>query len=211
MANQSSLWMCCVIQTDFPNQMDVFRWLRDSDMYRIVYICHDRDIVDEEHERTDGDGQTTILKVGDTKPEHIHCIIKLPKRLSASTMTKRFGAYVNFQLCADPQEYALYLTHSTFDSRKKYHYSKSRVKGDLQLYNDLIRGQVTKDTLSCVNRYLSYVRDGLTRAQIVEELCDRGDTDLLQSVMGHAFFYSQFFDRRGGDDGRIGNALDYVW
>ena len=48
---RQSVWMCAVIQSDFPNQMDVFRWLLQDNQYRVIYILHDRDIVEEEHTR----------------------------------------------------------------------------------------------------------------------------------------------------------------
>lgn len=199
MANNQTLWMCCVIQCDFSHQMDVFRWLKDDDQYRCIYICHDHDICDEERDREDESGNTTHLQVGDLKPEHIHMIIKLQKRMSPDTFSKRFGCYVNFQLCADPSEYARYFTHDTFGSKHKHHYAKSNVRGDLQLYQDLLKGQKTHDSLSVVQRYIDMVREGIPHTDIISEICSRGDADLLNSIMGHSYFYNNFFTEGGFD------------
>lgn len=197
MANSSSMWMCAVIQCDFPNQMDVFRWLQHDEQYRIIYICHDRDICEETHVRVDADGIESTIEQGTLKPEHIHIIIKLPRRLSAETFTKRFGGYVNFQVCVDPPEYARYFTHSTYTSKDKHHYAKSAVRGDLQLYYELMQSQTAKDTLSVVSRIFEYGRECATNQDIVLECINRGDSDALHSIMSHAYFYMQFLDKGG--------------
>lgn len=190
---KQSVWMCAVIQCDFSSQMDVFRWIMQDKQYRACYIIHGRDIVEEERVRVLSDGSETLLLKGSLKPEHIHMIIRIPKKLTADTFSKRFGCYVNFQLCADPSEYARYLTHNTFDSQDKARYSPAEVDGDMTLYSELTQISQSDDIASHVSRFFHFAEMCGDFSTTVHQISDAGDVDLLRSIMSHAYFYKAFF------------------
>lgn len=196
--SRQSVWMCAVIQSDFPNQMDVFRWLCKDDQYRVIYILHDRDIVEEEHVRKMPDDTEKTMKVGDLKIPHYHLIIKIPSKLTAETFSKRFGNYVNFQICGDSKEYAHYLTHETFSARDKHQYMRNQVKGDLSLYHDLMTGAKDDDTCEVIARFSQAVSlcDG-DKAFAIQYLCGQHDITAVRSVMSHAYFYEKFVCKGG--------------
>ena len=193
-----SRWMCCIIQVDFPQQMEVFRWICNDDSYRIIWIRHDRDLCEEDRVRVDADGKEVQLYKGQPKPDHIHCIIKLPNKsgLTAETFSKRFGNYVHFQICADPEEYAKYFTHDTFDSCNKAHYESMSVCGDRALYYELLKHRHCDDLCSMVSHFSSIVGNCGDYRSAIEQVCSAGDADLLRSVMSHAYFYKTLFDER---------------
>lgn len=191
--SKQSCWMCAVIQCDFPSQMNVFRWIMKDKQYRAIYIIHGRDIVQEERVRVLADGSESLLLKGSLKPEHIHMIIRIPKKLSADTFSKRFGSYVNFQICADPAEYARYLTHDTFDSQDKAHYSPAEVDGDMMLYSELTSISQCDDIAAHVSRFFHFAEMCGDFCLTVQQISNAGDVDLLRSVMSHAYFYKSFF------------------
>lgn len=193
MNNQRSIWMCAIIQHDFPAQMDVFRWIINDKRYRCIWIVHDRDIADDDRVRVLADGTEQEIKAGDIKPEHIHLICKLPKKLTAETFSKRFGAYVNFQVCADPAEYARYFTHDTFDSQGKAEYSPYDVGGDRALYCELTSIRQDDDICGHVQAFLHLVELCGDFNSAISQMCSAGDTPLLRSVLSHAYFYKQLF------------------
>lgn len=190
---EQSVWMCAIIQADFPEQMEVFRWLQTDNQYRCIWILHDHDLTEEEHARTMPDGSEVTLKVGDKKYPHYHMIIKIPSKLSAKTFSKRFGNYVNFQICGDSKEYAHYLTHETFSARDKYKYDRGDVCGDMALYHDLMVGAKDDDTCDIVERFaeLSTLCNG-DKALAVKMLCATHDISAVKSIMAHAYFYEKF-------------------
>lgn len=190
---RQSMWMCAVIQADFTEQMDVFRWLQTDNQYRCIWILHDHDLTEEEHVRKMPDGSEVTLKVGDRKYPHYHIIVKIPSKLSAETFSKRFGNYVNFQVCGDSKEYARYLTHETFSARDKYKYSRDEVCGDTALYHDLMVGAKDDDTCDIVERFADLVTlcNG-DKALAVKMLCATHDISAVKSIMAHAYFYEKF-------------------
>lgn len=190
---RQSVWMCAVVQADFPEQMDVFRWLQTDNQYRCVWILHDHDFTEEEHRRKMPDGSEVTLKVGDKKYSHYHIIVKIPSKLSAETFSKRFGNYVNFQVCGDSKEYARYLTHETFSARGKYKYSRDEVCGDMALYHDLMVSAKDDDTCEIVERFseLTNLCNG-DKALAVKMLCATHDISAVKSIMSHAYFYEKF-------------------
>lgn len=191
-----SVWMRCIIQTDFSEQMDVFRWLISDKYYRCIYILHDHDqIMDETevHDRLMPDGTEKHYAVGDLKPPHYHMIIKLPKKLTADTFSKRFGSYVHFQVCSDPQNYARYFLHNTFVSKHKYQYELYCIKGDADLCCDLLKPQSAVDQVECLRRFMAlYEAMGSNARDTIEAALLSSDTDLVKSVMSHSYFYGRF-------------------
>ena len=190
---RQSVWMCAVVQSDFTEQMDVFRWLCNDNQYRVIYILHDRDTVEEEHTRTMPDGTEMQMKVGDLKIPHYHLIVRIPSKLSAETFSKRFGNYVNFQVCGDSKEYARYLTHETFSARDKYKYSREQVSGDIALYRDLMVSAVDNDPCAIIERVseLTTACNG-DKALMLKMLCSVHDVEAVKSIMAHAYFYEKF-------------------
>lgn len=195
---RQSVWMCAVIQSDFPNQMDVFRWLLQDDQYRVIYILHDRDAVEEEHTRKMPDDTERLMKVGDLKIPHYHLIVRIPSKLTAETFSKRFGSYVNFQICGDSKEYARYLTHETFSARDKYKYSRELVKGDMSMYHDLMTGAKDDDICDVISRFSDAVAmcNG-DKSLAIQYLCGMHDIIAVKSVMSHAYFYEKFVCKGG--------------
>lgn len=188
-------WMCGIFQTDFSQQMEVFRWLVNDKQYRCIWITHDRDIAEDDRTRQLPDGSEQEIKKGDIKPAHIHIIIKLQKRLLPETFSKRFGSYVNFQACGDAAEYARYLTHNTFDSKNKAEYSPCDICGDRALYCELTSIRQDDDLCGNVSAFLHLVEMCGSFNDAIAQLCIAGDTPLLRSVMGHAYFYKQLFSK----------------
>lgn len=199
-----STWMRCIIQCDFPDQMEVFRWLVSDITYQCCYILHDRDEIkteDEEHERTMPDGSTKEMKIGMRKFPHYHMIVRIPKKLSADTFSKRFGNYVHFQVCSDPANYCQYFMHKTFISRNKVQYSREEIKGDSDLICELLKGIKCTDSIQCVRRFTELLLIcNNDEHKAIQQLCAESDADTLKSIMAHPYFYARFVavDKKGG-------------
>lgn len=196
-----SVWMRCIVQCDFSDQMEVFRWLVSDPTYQVCYILHDRDTIDteeEEHERVMPDGTTKEMKVGMKKFPHYHMIVRLPKKLTADTFSKRFGNYVHFQVCSDPADYCRYFMHHTFTSRNKVQYSRSEIKGDADMIADLLKSIKSTDIIQCVRRFaeVSMICGGDAK-KIVDTLCAESDSDTLKNVVSHPYFYDRFLLKGG--------------
>lgn len=186
---ERGLLFCFVAQCDISNHMDVVRWLETDPRYRVIYILHDRDIHEKDgvYKRDSGD---IPYKAGDRKRDHIHGIVKVGSKITARTLTKRFGGYLHFQLCHDPAEYAAYLTHSTFDSRDKAKYQLSELRGDRALYDQISDdAQAQLDLSATVAQVCMYLR---TSSKPVEEMVKAGDNVALKALMSHSYFYATF-------------------
>lgn len=171
-----------VVQQDEHMQVEVFNWLKKDPTYRLLYILHDRDVY------TDTDKLPDAKSVGDKKNPHYHLFVVAPRKISANTMSKRFGNYVHFLLCADPFEQIRYMTHSTFQSRDKAQYEVLDLRGDLTLLHDYA---AHPDFLEDVSR-ISDLSDFCDRRTAVKEILRSGDKRALQSLMAHAHFYDKF-------------------
>lgn len=193
-----------VVQTDRPHQMDVFRWLIADSAYCVCWILHDRDIYAPEdcenvdpvtHERyhiRKGWDNIQRFFVGQTKPAHIHMIVKTGRKCTGETMSERFGHYVTFEGVTDAQATALYLTHRTFAAREKYQYPEMCVQGDLDFYAHL--AGLGQDELSTCRRWLDYVKQardsgGDLFSVAIQIAIAAGDRALVRSVMSHGYFY----------------------
>lgn len=185
----SSVYFCAVVQSRISSQMDVFRWILNDSSYRVCAIEHTKDICDNTHEiLLDTEGNTAEIKEGDSIPPHWHILLKSSRRLTADSMTKRFGGYVHFQICSDPAEYARYLTHDTFAARNKYSYESSAVIGDSAFYNELVRRAITVDETQIYNRLFIYIsRCGDVKSAIRYAL-QHDDIDVFKFAASHAYF-----------------------
>lgn len=200
-----------VVQTDRPHQMDVFRWLISDSAYSVCWILHDRDKYAPEdcegvdpitHERfhlRKGWDNVQRFTVGQTKPAHIHMIVKTGRKCTGETMSERFGHYVTFEGVTDVQATALYLTHRTYAARNKYQYPEMCVQGDLDLYANL--AGLGQDEMHLCRRWLEYMRqardverDGYGQtgdfySMAIKLAIAAGDKALVKSVMSHGYFY----------------------
>lgn len=198
-----------VVQTDYPHQMDVFRWLISDSAYTVVWILHDRDRyslydMDEQtgykyHVRKGWD-HVQQFHVDDLKPAHIHGIVKCGRKCTPETMSGRFGQYVTFQGVSDVQQCALYLTHRTFDARNKFQYPEFAVQGDLDYYAECAGlGQTECDMCRRWLGYCAAARDNFIGGGVVDSgaifalavklAIAAGDKSLVKNVMSHSYFY----------------------
>lgn len=196
---RTSIHMLAVIQWDYADQMSVLNWIFSDTQYRAFAILHDRDIHEEDGERISGiTGETIKYKAGDVKSPHYHLYVKLQKKLSAATFSKRFGNYVHFKICADPLESARYFLHQTFDSRHKARYDYSELQGDTVLAAEYLKKAADDDSLSICRRFLEAVEDNMgDECAAVRALIASGDLSAVKSVMAHPYFYSRFLSKGG--------------
>ena len=167
-----------VCQCDYSAQMDVFRWLLSDASYACIWIQHDKDIFTAEDiaeraekgveyiTRKNGDGSESQYKAGDLKPAHIHLIVRVRKKMRASTLSRRFCGQVHFEATAqkygDTFEACRYLTHESFRARTKYQYPRECVQfsgasfcDSRSYYNDLM-SQDGDILLSDLQRFMQY-------------------------------------------------------
>ena len=169
-------YFVAVAQMDKPVQMDVIRWLLSDLQYECAAILHDKDRNEK----------------GELKNAHVHILLRTPRKLTAKTLSKRFGNYVHFGVCKDPFEYARYLTHSTFNSRDKYQYNRCDIMGNQDFYNEMIH-----DSGECLrfaetwSGLLAQCNGSLQDA--FEMAVKLGYQDLCKSIMSHGYFYEKYF------------------
>lgn len=212
---KQSIYFAAIVQADYIDQMDVFKWLLNDRSYIVVAILHDRDRYTKEEiekkgkngiiKRKNGDGTESEFRAGDIKPPHYHIMIKTPHKTTAKTLSKRFCKQVNFQRQADRYYYAAYLLHETFDSRYKAHYDESelifsdvtttasvsyyrecRDDNESQLINALEAARKIACTPGNDRKW------GMSPQEFFEIALDSGDAFLLKSMMSHAYFYKTF-------------------
>lgn len=186
------IWFAFVAQADISEQMDVVRWLRSDPRYRVVTIMHDRDTYDEDTEIT-RDGETVTKHAGETKGAHWHGICRVGSKITASSLCKRFGGYLHFELLSDPSEYAQYMLHRTFNARDKVQYDYAALQDDIALWDELQDAQRQDDVLAVVRKVSSYRDD---RGAInVERMLEDGDAVSLRALIVHSYFYKSFVDK----------------
>lgn len=189
-----SVWFGLVVQTDFTNQMDVFRFLLQSPNYQTVHIVHNKDVHASDGVRVNADGTSSEYKAGDIVYPHIHCIVKVPKKIVQSKLDERFANYVHFQRLVDPQEYALYILHRTFLAIKegKTLYDYSELKGDKALLSALYHEYYddVADNIANFRHALQLHRGDCVSA--LQQLLQDGDYRTVKDIRSHAYFYSRF-------------------
>ena len=211
-----------VAQCDYSAQMDVFRWLLNDSSYAIIWIEHDKDTftADDIAERSaegvdyvtrkNGDGSESQFRAGDIKPAHIHMIIRVRKKMRASTLSRRFCNQLHFESTAqkygDTFEACRYLTHESFRARAKFQYPRDCVQfsgasfcDSRSYYADLMR-QDGDILLSDLQRYMQYKDNASEFAGVADRrLTDsaiatrvavhNGDTTLIKRIMSHSYFF----------------------
>lgn len=175
-----------IIQATIPEQMEVLDYIRLYQPFEACYILHwlDKKADSEDGEQMD---ETTGL----VKP-HYHLICRVPKKITENTMSGRFGNYVHFQRCTDPNDAALYLTHEVFRARHKHLYPRDLVEGDKSFYNDLL-GDSSNVQYHC-DEWLQTLKDCNYHLQTAfYAVMKSGNKGLIKSIMSHSFFYKTFF------------------
>lgn len=181
-----------IAQADSEDQMSVARWLMCDPLYECIWILHDKDVNQDDDK---DDCQTTFDGSDRIKP-HFHFIVRIPKKCSALTMTKRFGGYINFQRCTDPFDYAYYLTHEVFRARNKHRYSESEICGDMDFKKEL-RSKIGRDVDLC-KQWQRYLNDANGNIQLACQFAVRdGNGALIKQLKSHAYFYERFFNYSG--------------
>lgn len=186
-----------VAQADEPGQMDVVRWLRNDCRYRVVTILHDRDIHDEESvkkKRKAGTPDEELPHVGDTKAAHFHGIVRVGSKVTAQSLSKRFGGYLHFELLHDPAEYAAYMLHATFNARDKVQYKKSELQDDVALWEEISDTEKSGMDISSVVELVASYRSEDGQINVDEMLRNR-DTLALRALMSHSYFYATFVNK----------------
>lgn len=210
-----------VIQADFPDQMDVLRWLEHDESYSVIYILHDLDTYTQEEiesrrsnenesffTRKNGDGTESQFHAGDFKPAHYHLIVKTRTKTRASTLCKRFCDQVKFfaatEAYGDKYEAAKYLTHNCFRARSKHQYSTHAVQfggnysDSIQLYQDLLMSDDAR-VIDSVSTFIDLKQNGIDEGWTDEAatsaailaIIENQDTKTLKSIMAHSYFYDR--------------------
>lgn len=200
-----------VIQADYPEQMDVLRWLQNDAFYTVVVALHDNDTFSDDdipenedgkriHTRKNADGTESQFTVGDRKPSHYHLIVRTSSKIRAGSLTKRFSGIVHFEALHDAQEYARYLTHSTFAARQKTQYDADKAirphtpATGWKMYCDLMQTQEDTDICNIIEDWVT-LTNGMSKADAVMQLAQMRRTDALKSVMAHAYFYDKILTK----------------
>lgn len=201
-----------VAQCDFPQQMDVVRWLLQDDSYTCFYIVHNADFYSEEDiatkgengviTRKNGDSSESQFKVGDRKPEHIHIFVQTKTKMRSSTLKKRFCEQLHFMSAqkeyGDKYEAARYLTHESFRARSKHKYSRSDIKyseggacdAAITLYSELMQ---TEDgaLIDDLKTFIDIKKATPDNAKAVHAVIASGDARLIRRIMSHAYFFDK--------------------
>lgn len=186
------IYFAFVAQLEEQQQMDVVRWLRSDPRYRVCTIVHDRDVVTAEE-------ATDERKEGELKKAHVHGLLKLSSKITASSLCKRFGGYLHFELLHDPQEYAMYMLHKTFNAQSKAQYERFELLDDVALWDEITHVRQSDDLAAIV----SDIADTMKNGEIdVARLIADGNIPALKSLMAHSYFYATFIQkksRKGGE------------
>lgn len=196
-----------VIQADFPEQMEVLRWLQKDPFYNVVVALHDADTYSEDDIPEDENGQRVRVRdnpdgtrsefhIGDRKPSHYHLIVKTSSKIRANSLAKRFCGAVHFEMLHDAQEYARYLTHSTFAARDKTQYDAEKAVrphtsvAGWRLYCDLMQTQESSDICTIIEDWCT-LTTSMTKRNAVMQMVSMRRIDGLKSVMAHAYFFDK--------------------
>lgn len=204
-----------VIQADFPEQMDVLRWLVKDPYYTVIVALHDRDTYEatdmddgqETHKRTNGDGTESEFRPGDVKPAHYHLIIKTRTKIRATALQNRFCGQVHFEAASDAQEYARYLTHSTFAARNKHQYNADEAilphtpASGWKLYTDLISTHDADEICDIIEDFAAAC-ETMNKSDIVVSLAKARNVTALKSIMAHGYFYDKILCPAKAQDGK---------
>lgn len=175
----------CVIQADEPRQVAVLSHLtRYNQLYRAVYILHDKDKVSPS-DVEDKPDKYTSADVGKFKPPHYHVNFRTQNPCYAKALTDRFGGAVNVLSCSDETGNLLYMVHDTpqcdLDREYKFLYDLSELKGDQNRIAMLLKqnGHFVQ-----LQHLMDYLDQGLTIRSTVSALSVSNDSAVIDALMG---------------------------
>lgn len=103
--------------------------LLEQEGYKYVGIKHDKDtIMQEDIDK----GKYTADRLGETKKEHFHVVVKFKNAVWKSALAKKLGISPNYvRDCKNFDEACKYLVHATKKSADKYQYGNEELFGPL--------------------------------------------------------------------------------
>ena len=123
--NKKGLVFAFILYPDDDKHMWVLRMLnRYPQIYRVVYILHDKDVWDKNDEEENPEHVS-----GTSKKSHYHVLCVYKSKVTASSFSRKLGG-VYCQLVSDRFAYILYMLHDTYDSRDKWQYLPQDLKGN---------------------------------------------------------------------------------
>lgn len=209
-------WFCAVVQTDFPDQMDCLRYIaQHPEQFPVcIAIVHDKDRFDKDDDedaakfaksetyvRKNADGTESEYRNGDIKPPHIHLLLKMPRKMLASSLSKQFCNQVYFQDCSDEIGYAHYLTHNVFRARNKHQYAPADIckceyttqKG-WRLYCEMTSGTSDIDLVDACDIWQDALRNEKgDMAAALALLCVNGQNYVIKKIASHSNFFDKYF------------------
>lgn len=125
---------CCILYPDDAKHERILQMLlRYPQIYRLVYILHDRDV----YLQRDIDAE--ILKygeakheVGESKKAHYHVFIRYKNSVSPSSFSNSLGG-IFVEAVSDSYSYLRYMLHDTPDSWDEFSYLPQDLRGDSKL------------------------------------------------------------------------------
>ena len=193
MADNRTVYHCFVAQCEIPEQVDVLRWmLNDPANYKVAWICHFLDkkplesVTPEQLE--DNEQSIHFYDASGKVKEHLHAIVKVPKKISPESLSASFAQYIHFQRCSNPQRYLQYMLHrdfkSSFDTNKhQYDFDELQTND-----NDFLMSLCTpiEDT-DIVRRWLSYLERASGVVPVAMSLAvQESDFVLVREIKNHA-------------------------
>lgn len=132
--NRKSNAFCFVLYPDDDKHIWVLQMLnRYPQIFRLVYILHDKDSWTEEDEK-----ENPVHVAGTLKKPHYHVMCIYKNSVTASAFSQKLGG-IYCQIVSDRYSYMLYMLHDTFDSRDKWQYLPQALKGDSKLIGSMMR------------------------------------------------------------------------
>lgn len=209
-------WFRAVAQVRFPAQMEVIDYIMQEPYFQALKVLHSRDVYTaddfaegKKNVQTGPDGRKFIeismpdgSKVkkyqGDKKEDHVHILVRIPKRQTQAGFNKEFCGLLHFELVESPEANYRYMQHIDFESKKlkKAVYSPHEIEGDIKL----------KDELSAVCCNTNSVLDYAIRWRELVQACggdvkaalslalDNGEKELVGAIASHGYFFKSFFE-----------------
>lgn len=132
--NRKSNTFCFILYPDDDKHMWVMQKLnRYPQIYRLVYIFHDKDSWDYEDEK-----ENPEHVAGTLKKAHYHVMCVYKNSVTASAFSQKLGG-IYCQVVSDRYSYMEYMLHDTYDSRDKWQYLPQALKGDSKLIGSMMR------------------------------------------------------------------------
>lgn len=165
-------FFACMFQVDFPEQMELFHYIRQYEggiFPQIAFILHDKDVYEDDGTHAEWDGEKSVevphLK-GDLKKPHIHFVWKMRNRTTAQAMSKFLGGYWVEKVDSIEAKLA-YLLHRTWESRHKHQYDFEELEGSPKL-KDIVTAE--KSNFVQLRAFVEMTEKGYTTAEIITEI-----------------------------------------